>query len=104
MQNTFLENQLKYITDFQLSVFARNVLVLRPRARQEFFLSDCHRMLAAREVFLNPVINDPFQHLLKLFVDSAEQASVFSEERSKRVLKIPEAIDKITVYIWGHCG
>lgn len=52
-----------------------------------FFLSDCHRMLAVRELFLNPVINDASQHLLKLFLDSAEQASVFSKEGSKRVLK-----------------
>lgn len=69
-----------------------------------FFLSDCHRILAVRELFLNPVINDASQHLLKLFVDSAEQASVFSEERSKRLLRIPEAIGKITVHLWGHCG
>lgn len=54
-------------------------------------------MLAVREVFLNPVINDASQQSLKLCVDSAEQ--VFSKDRSKRVLKIPEAIDKITVYI-----
>lgn len=59
MQNIFLEDQLKYITDFQLSVFARNVLVFRSHARQEIlFLSDCHRMLTVRELFLNPVIND----------------------------------------------
>lgn len=66
---------------------------------RNFFLSDCHRMLAVREVFLNAVINDASQQSLKLCVDSAEQASVFSKDRSKRVLKIPEAIDKITVYI-----
>lgn len=71
--------------------------------RQEFFLSDCHRTLSVRELFLNPVINDASQHLLKLLVDSAEQTSVFSKQRTKR-LKIPEAIDKSTVYLWGHCG
>lgn len=94
---------VKYIPDFQLSVFTRDAPVLGSRVRQDFFFfliaTKCS-LATARELFLNPVINDASQRLLKLFVGTAEQTNVFSKQRSKR-LKTPEAIDKITVYFGG---